>query len=216
MSREIFLLRKGARITVQLFDKIKKEVKPGAREKNIAQKLESLMCEKGFKRSFTTIIASGPNAANPHAKITARRIKKNDIVVVDFGIIYKGYHTDMTRTVVVGKINSRLKLLYGVVRTAQKKAIKKIKAGIKLSLLAKEAHDHMRGKGFGKYILHSLGHGVGLRIHQPPKISEKNNRILKKGVVCTIEPGLYIKGLGGARIEDMVLVKEKGCEVFTK
>jgi len=215
-TREIKLLKKAADITNDIFRCVSKKVKPGVRESEIVAETEAIIKKKGLKRSFPTIVASGPNAAKPHAKVTERKIKTNDVVVFDFGVIYKGYHSDMTRTIIVGKIDRKLKLLYQTVKKAQKVAIEKVRSGIKASDLAREAHDFMRKKGFGKYILHTLGHGIGMKVHEAPKLSEKNRHILKKNMVCTIEPGLYIKNKGGIRIEDMVLITEKGCQVLTR
>ena len=202
-------------ITSDLYKAARKWIRPGERECDIARALERLIKKKGLKRSFRTIVASGPNAAKPHAKPTARIIKKNDVVVLDFGVIYKGYHSDMTRTVLLGKIEGKMRRLYSAVKAAQKKAIKKVRPGLKISRLARDANDYMRRKGFGKYILHTLGHGIGKKIHEAPKLSEKNRNMLKKGMVITIEPGLYVKGAGGIRIEDMVCLTKKGNVVLT-
>ena len=161
-------------------------------------------------------MASGLNAAKPHAKPTQRKIKPNDLVVVDFGVIYRGYHSDMTRTRVIGKLNPKMKKLYRAVKLAQGEAIKKAKPGLRIADLVKGAHGILRRKGFGKYIMHSLGHGVGKKIHEPPKLSEKNKRCLKERMVITIEPGLYIKGVGGVRIEDMICLTRHGSKVLTR
>lgn len=215
-NKEIRLIKRAALITKDIFETISRDLKPGAREKDIAKKIEYIIKKKKLKRSFKTIVASGPNAAKPHAKLTNRIIRDNDIVVVDFGVVYKGYHSDLTRTFIIGRINRKLKKIYNVVKEAQIKAINKVKEGARISDLVKSVHDYIRSKKLKRYILHSLGHGVGLKIHEAPKLSEKNKKVLRSGMVCTIEPGLYIKGIGGVRIEDMVLVKKQGCEVLTR
>jgi len=214
-KNEIGYLKKAAKITVGIFAAVKKRISPGISERRIADEIESIIKNKGLKRSFRTIVASGPNAAKPHAVVTGRKIKKNDVVVIDFGVIYKGYHSDMTRTVLIGNADSKIKRLYKAVKSAQILAIKSVKPGLKISGLAGAAHGFIRKQGLGKYLKHSLGHGVGKRIHEPPKLSEKNPRELKKGMVITVEPGLYIKRKGGVRIEDMVCVTEKGHRVLT-
>lgn len=215
-KEEIARLKKAALITKNIYASLSKKIKPGVRESEIAALINKIVSSLGLKSSFKTICASGPNAASPHAKITDRKISQSDVVVLDFGIMYKGFCSDMTRMFTFGKINPRMKKILKAVKIAQKSAISKISAGKKISQLAAETHDMLRKKGFGKYILHTLGHGVGRKIHQAPKLSEKNGRRLKAGTVITIEPGLYIKGLGGVRIEDMVLVTAKGRKVLTR
>lgn len=214
-KKEIEYLKRAARLTVDIFDKISCKIKVGLRESDIASDIENIIKQKGYRRSFRTIVASGPNSAEPHARLTKRRFRKNDSIVVDFGVIYRNYRADMTRTYILGK-NKKLEFLYKTVKAAQGKAIKKIKSGVRISEVTKAANDFIRERALGKYILHSLGHGIGLRVHEAPKLSEKNKSILKKGMVVTVEPGLYIKGLGGVRIEDMVLVKKDGCKLLTR
>ena len=216
MKLKIKRLTRAAKITKNIFTVVSKKIKPGVRESEIAREINNAIKKKRLKRSFMTIVASGPNAANPHAKVTDRAIKRNDVVVIDFGVIYKGYSSDMTRTLIIGKISAKMKKLYKTVKTAQIMAIKKIKPGLKISDFVSGIYDYIRKKGLGKYIVHTLGHGVGEKIHQAPKLSEKNRARLKKGMVITIEPGLYIKQRSGIRIEDMVLVTEKGPRVLTK
>lgn len=216
VSTRIKYLRKAAKITKGIFDAIKKEVKPGVRESAIACKIDGAIKKMGLKCSFGPIVASGPNAANPHAKATGRIIKRNDMVVIDFGVIYKGWHSDMTRTIIIGRINAKMKQLYKTVKTAQKMAIRRTRPGLKISDFVSSIHGYMRKKGFEEYILHALGHGVGRKVHQAPKLTEKNCGRLKKGMVITIEPGLYVRQTGGIRIEDMVLITEKGPEVLTR
>lgn len=209
-------LARAAKITKGIFAVVSKGIKPGACEKDIARAIETLIKQKGLRRSFRTIVASGPNAARPHVKVTKRKIKANDVVVVDFGVIYRGYRSDMTRTVIVGKIDAKMRNLYSAVKTAQQAAIRRLRPGLRISDLVRGVHDSFRKKGLGKYILHSLGHGVGKKIHEAPKLSEKNRRRLARGAVITIEPGLYIAKKGGVRIEDMVYLSEKGARVLTR
>ena len=207
-------LKKAAKITKYIFAKVKSSIKPGVSENEISLEIEKLIKKNGLKLSFRTIVASGPNGAKPHAKPTDRKIKRNDIVVVDFGVIYKNCHSDMTRTVIVGKISLRMRMIYNAVKNAQRIAIRKCRAGIRISEFVKCAHGYIRKRGFEKYMLHSLGHGLGLKVHQSPKLSEKNRNVLKENSVITIEPGLYVKGRGGVRIEDAVLVTKRGARVL--
>ncbi len=215
-AKEIKYLAKAAKITSAIYRVVAKEVRPGAREIEIARSIEGIIRKKGLKRSFRTIVASGPNAAKPHAKVTERKIRSKDAVVVDFGVIYRGYHSDMTRTIMMGKADSTMRRLYGVVETAHKMAVQKVRPGIRISDFVGGVHDYIKKAGLGQYIMHSLGHGIGKKIHEGPKLSEKNKRILKERTVITIEPGLYIKKRGGVRIEDMVMVKRKGARVLTR
>jgi len=214
-AKEIKYLTKAAKITSAIYRVVAKRVKPGAREIEIARGIEDIIRKKGLKRSFQTIVASGPNAARPHAKVTERKIRSKDTVVLDFGVIYRGYHSDMTRTIMVGKADPTMRRIYGVVKAAQRMAIRKVKPGIRISDFVGGVHDYIRRAGFGRYIMHSLGHGIGRKIHEGPKLSEKNKRALKERSVITIEPGLYIKKRGGVRIEDMIMINKKGARVLT-
>ena len=215
-KEEIRILRKAALITIDIFNEVKKHIKPGVSEIQVRDILQEKIKKRGLKRSFITIAAAGKNAAEPHATVSGRKIKKNDVFVLDFGVIYYGLHSDLTRTLLIGQVNRRLKSIYQAVKQAVNLSINTIKADISISDHVKKVHDSLRKKGFGKYIKHTLGHGLGTNIHEAPKLSERNNRKLKENMVLTIEPGLYIKGLGGVRIEEMVLITKKGCEVLTK
>jgi len=213
---EVKRLKEAANITKHIFKKVLTRIKPGVCESEIAKSIGDAIKQRGLKRSFKTIVASGPNAASPHARPTKRRFKKNDAVVVDFGVVYEGYHSDMTRTVILGALSGTMRKIHQVVRLAQKNAIEKIASGVRISDLVCEVHNYIRKRNLGKYIMHSLGHGVGLKIHEAPKLSEKNRRFFEEGMVVTIEPGLYVKGLGGVRIEDMLVVTRNKAKVLTR
>ena len=214
--KEIALLTKSAKITKDILAVISKRVKPGVSEIEIACEIKNIIRQKGLRCSFGPIVACGANAANPHAKSARRKIKRNDLVVIDFGVVYKGYRSDMTITIIVGKINPTMRKLYKTVKDAQEMAIRRCKPGLRISDFVSGIHNYIRKKGLGKYILHKLGHGVGRRVHEAPKLSEKNNRLLKKNTVLTIEPGLYIKAKSGVRIEDMICLTETGARVLTR
>lgn len=215
-KKEIKNIRTACKITIKIFNQIKKGVKPGITEKEVAALIDRSRKQKKLKKAFKTIIGSGPNGAHPHAVLTDRAIKNGDTVVIDFGIVYKKYRSDLTRTLIIGKISPLMRRIYKTVEEAQKMGIRNIKPGLAIREYVKEVHDYMRSKGYGKYIRHTLGHGIGIKIHEAPKLGERNKRRLKENMVVTIEPGLYVDGVGGVRIEDTVLIKRNGCEVLTK
>ena len=189
---------------------------PGDTEKKVASRIEAFL--KGFdaKPAFRTIVASGKRSAKPHGFATGKKIKKGETVKIDFGALYKGWRSDITRTFFVGRPAKRQKRIYKIVKGAQIKAIKAVKAGVECRIVDKAARDYMKLHGVDKHFIHSTGHGIGRKVHENPKINLRNHNKLKAGQVITIEPGIYIKGWGGVRIEDMVLVKKDGCEVLTK
>jgi len=187
----------------------------GETEKKIAVRLEAFL--KGFdaRPAFRTIVASGKRAAKPHGFATSKKIKKGDMVKIDFGALYKGWRSDITRTFFVGKPSSKQKKIYRIVLEAQRRSILVVKAGVECREVDKAAREYIKKMGFGKYFIHSTGHGVGRKIHEQPKLSFGNHCKLKAGQVITIEPGIYIKGWGGVRVEDMVLVTKKGAVLLT-
>lgn len=191
-------------------------IKPGITEKEIALKLEYFMRKNGAcGLSFETIAASGARGAMPHGTATEKTIKKGELLTLDFGCVLDGYCSDMTRTVAVGAPDSRLAEIYNVVLTAQLEAIKNIRSGIKCSDADKNARDIIKQVGYGEHFGHSLGHSVGIEIHENPNLSPKSQDILKVGNVVTVEPGIYIENVGGVRIEDVVAVEEDGCRNLT-
>jgi Xaa-Pro aminopeptidase len=192
------------------------EVKEGQEEKDIAGQIKDLLKKFGAKPAFRIIVASGKRSAKPHGYATNKRIRRGDLVVIDFGALYNEYRSDVTRTVVVGKPSQKQRKIYRIVREAQERAIRKVGAGVPCCDVDRAARGYIERKGYGKYFINSTGHGVGKKVHQVPKISKRNRRKLKAGMVVTIEPGIYIKGWGGVRLEDMVLVTRRGCKVLTK
>lgn len=185
------------------------------KESDVAGQIKLQLKRFHAKPAFKTIVASGIRAALPHGWATSKRIREGELIVIDFGALYNGYRSDITRTVIVGKANSRQKRIWQIVRTAQAKAIRAVKPGKRCCDVDRAARGHITRQGFGKYFIHTTGHGIGRKVHQAPKISSKNQRRIKEGMVLTIEPGIYIKGWGGVRIEDMVLVTRSGCKVLT-
>ena len=161
--------------------------------------------------SFDTIVASGLNSAKPHHVPCEKLIEKGDFVTMDFGCIYKGYCSDMTRTVVVGKASEKQKEIYNVVLKAQKAGLAALSPGKSGCEIDKVSRDIIKEAGYGEYFGHGLGHGVGLYIHEEPRLSPNEKRIIKEGMIETVEPGIYIEGFGGVRIEDMALVTSEGA-----
>lgn len=212
---ETALIRRAAFETVKIWRRFKKQVEPGMKESDMARIIDTMIREKGLINSFPTIAASGPNTAYPHWVPSDRKVRPGELVLVDFGVRYGGYCSDLTRVLSVGRIDRQIRGLKDLVAEAQEAAIKRIKPGISIGALAFYINSILVKNGAGAYILHSLGHGVGLDVHEKPSLREGVDSRLKKGMVVTVEPGLYKKGLGGVRVEDMVLVTEKGCEVLT-
>jgi Xaa-Pro aminopeptidase len=175
------------------------------------------MLSNGAERvSFDTIVASGKNSSVPHATPSNKKIEPGDFVKLDFGAVVEGYHSDMTRTVVVGKADDRQKEIYLTVKEAQEKALLSVKAGLVCEDVDKIARDTVAEKGFGECFVHNLGHGVGLQIHEAPSLGKNCKTVLQPGMVVTVEPGVYVNGFGGVRIEDLVVVTESGCEILSK
>lgn len=213
---EIELIRQSIKITERAFRGVKEMIRQGAREDEIAIEMEYRLRKEGAEKvAFDTIIASGERGALPHGKASNKIIKNGELVIVDFGSMYKGYNTDCTRTLSTDGFNARQEEIYKTVLMAQREAIKSVKPGLKASEIDSKARGFIADAGYGENFGHSTGHGVGLEVHEEPRIAEGQNDIIREGSVFTIEPGIYIQGWGGVRIEDMVLVTKDGCEVLT-
>jgi Xaa-Pro aminopeptidase len=214
---EIEKISEAARIADKAFDHILGFIRPGLREIDIALELDYFMRKSGAEReSFDTIAASGPNSAVPHATPSKRQIAEGDFLKLDFGAVVDGYHSDMTRTVVIGKAAAIQREIYMSVKIAQEEALKTIKPGLSCSAIDKIARDIIAAKGFEKCFIHNLGHGVGLEIHEAPSLGKGCETVLTPGMIATVEPGIYVEGFGGVRIEDLVLVTEDGYKVLSK
>ncbi|MBF0405768.1 MAG: aminopeptidase P family protein [Candidatus Riflebacteria bacterium] len=207
---EIQCLHKAFEIADKAFDKLLKFIRPGRKEKEIAAKLEYLLATLGSeKTSFDTIVASGERASCPHAKPTDKKACEGEMIKIDFGAVYLGYHSDMTRTIFLGKPDAKFRKIYNTVLEAQQKAVKALKPGLKGIDIDKVARDHIKNEGFGDYFGHGLGHALGLDVHELPALSFKCPETISAGNVVTVEPGIYIPGWGGVRIEDVYIVQEK-------
>ncbi len=211
---EIVLIKKAVKLVKKSLKQLKPFIKTGVSELELKNKLEQMMLDNGSSHpAFDTIIASGPNAAMPHAIATSRKIKANEPIIIDVGGTVEGYKSDLTRTFFSGKITQYIEY-HKLVANAQHRAIQLIRPLVKIQKIDQAARQILKTADLDKYFGHSLGHGVGLEVHEVPNISGRNPIRLKKSMVFTVEPGIYIPGSGGIRIEDMVLVTNKGCEIL--
>jgi len=202
-----------SRILSEIIDTLE----PGTTEKKVAWQIENLAREGGAEGlAFPSIVASGPNSALPHAVPTDRKIRTREPITLDVGVTLDGYCCDMTRTVFIGGTTPKFKSIYGTVRRAQLAALENIRPGVKSILPDSTARDIIRDAGFGEFFGHSLGHGVGLATHERPRLGPEKPVTLKEGMVVTDEPGIYIPGEGGVRLEEMVVIEKKGARVLTK
>lgn len=216
-NEEINILKEAAKKALAGVSSAKTFLKPGRTEREAAADLEYFFKTHGAdKASFDIIVAGGSNSSMPHAMPTNYKLKKNDQVLIDAGVRLKGYNSDLTRTLFLGRMTRKARRFYNIVHNAQKSAIDVIRPGIKISEVDKAGRSVIEAEGLGKYFGHSLGHGVGLEVHEKPRIANNETGRLKEGMVFTIEPGVYIPDWGGIRIEDMVLVTKSGCEVLTR
>jgi Xaa-Pro aminopeptidase len=205
---EIQKIQNAQRIALQAFDQLLPQIKVGACERELAAKMEYLMKVNGAQGvAFDTIVASGPHSALPHATPTDRKITTADAVIVDFGARVDGYCSDFTRTILMSDAPQKLHEIYALVERAQAAAIVKAVAGTPLKDLDTVARNIIETAGYDAYFTHSLGHGVGMEVHELPHVSHRSIDVLQSGQVITIEPGIYIPGLGGIRLEEMILVK---------
>jgi Xaa-Pro aminopeptidase/Xaa-Pro dipeptidase len=214
---ELQLIKKATGISARALSSTLELIRPGNMERDISLELEYRMRGEGAESiSFETIVASGKNAALVHAKPGLRRLEDGDFVVIDYGAVYGGYHSDETCTYAIGNITDRQKEIYTIVKDAHDMAMDFVKAGVACREVDRIARSYIENAGLGRYFSHSTGHGVGLDVHEAPRISSKAKGYLKTGMVVTVEPGIYIPDLLGVRIEDTLLVEEDGCEVLTK
>ena len=214
-KEEIKNIQKACIIVSEVFEAVKKKVVPGMTELDVHFKIEEEFAKRHVVQSFKTIVASGPNSANPHHISGNRKIQKNDVVLIDMGCIYNGYCSDLTRTFFMGKENKYQKEIWNIVKQAHDKAMVNVKENMKAADIDLFARDMIQKEGYGKNFIHTTGHGVGLNIHESPTIGSKSKDILMESMVITIEPGIYLDKKFGVRIEDTVLVTKKGYKVLT-
>jgi Xaa-Pro aminopeptidase len=213
---EIEIIRKAAKIADEGAKRAMDVIAPGIREYEVAAEAEYLMRKMGSGgTSFDTIIASGYRSAFPHANCSDRKLENGDLVVIDLGVRYKNYCSDISRTCTVGSPSSEQEKLFQIVLNAQQKAIELIRPGVKAGEIDEAARELIRRAGYGDFFVHSFGHGIGIEVHEYPSISSGGKDIIELGMVFTAEPGVYIPNFGGCRIEDMVLVRDEGYELLT-
>lgn len=212
---ELHCIRRAVQSGAKLFDRALAVIRPGIKEMEVAAEMEyAARCDGAEAMSFPTIIASGARSALPHGRATAQTIGAG-FVVCDFGVILDSYCSDQTRTVWVGKASAEARRAYESVREAQQAAVATVRSGITAGEVDDAARKVLHKAGLGRYFTHSTGHGVGLEVHERPRVAARQTEILRPGMVITIEPGIYFPGKWGVRIEDMVAVAENGCEVLT-
>ncbi|SES83025.1 Xaa-Pro aminopeptidase [Oceanobacillus limi] len=216
-DEELTIMQKAAEIADKAFEHIQSYIKPGVKEIDVSNELEFFMRREGAtSSSFDIIVASGLRSAMPHGVASNKEIQSGELVTLDYGALYQGYCSDITRTFAVGEINDELKKIYNTVLEAQLLGVE----GIKPGMTGKEAdaltRDYIKEKGFGDYFGHSTGHGLGMEVHEGPGLSYRNEGKLEAGMVVTVEPGIYVPNVGGCRIEDDIVLTETGNERLTK
>jgi len=216
-KNEIEVIRAAAQITDDCFDHLCSFITPGMTEWDVSLEIERFYKSNGCRRnSFDSIVASGIGSSMPHYETSMeKKIEKGDVLLIDMGCHFKGYNSDLTRTVFINSIDSQIEEFYYIVDEARFNAVKALKPGLTTGEIDEVARSYITEEGYGEYFSHSLGHGYGLEIHELPAVKKDGDVILKKDMTITIEPGIYVPEIGGVRIEDMVLVTSKGAEVLT-
>lgn len=214
---EISLIKKAAGINDKAFLRTLKKVKAGITEKQLSSELEYQMRKLGADGlAFTTIVAFGANTSKPHAHSGDTKLEEGMPVTIDFGCKVKGYCSDITRTFAFGDPGEDFKTVYEAVLEANLKGIEAVRAGIKAGDVDSASREYLRSKGLDKYFTHSTGHGVGVEIHENPYVKAMSDTVLKKNMIITVEPGVYMEGLYGVRVEDLILVENDGCNVISR
>jgi Xaa-Pro aminopeptidase len=215
-AEEIARIRRSVETNSRAFEEAVARVRPGMSEQRLAAELEYRMRRLGAEKpSFETIVAAGARSALPHAQPTAARLREGDLVVVDMGAFQDGYASDMTRVLFLGRPGARVKRTYRAVLEAQLAAIDRVRPGVGAAQVDRAARRVLKGYGLDGAFVHSTGHGLGLEIHEPPRIGMRSKAVLREGMAITIEPGVYLEGFGGIRIEDTIIVTASGCEMLT-
>ncbi|HLJ48189.1 MAG TPA: Xaa-Pro peptidase family protein [Bryobacteraceae bacterium] len=213
---EIARIRQAVQTNSAAFTVTLKRIRPGVTESAVAAELEYQMRRRGAEKpAFETIVAFGTRAALPHAQPTHQKLNASDLVLIDMGATQNGYTSDMTRTFFIGNPTPKLRKMYEAVLKAQLAGIDAVREGVTADRVDRATRSVLRSEGLDKYFVHSTGHGLGLEIHEAPRLGRKDKTPLQAGMVITIEPGVYMENIGGVRIEDTVLVTKNGCEVLT-
>ncbi|WP_078391699.1 M24 family metallopeptidase [Shouchella patagoniensis] len=215
-EEEIAVMKKAAKIADDAFTHIQGVIKPGVAEIDVSNELEFFMRKQGaVSSSFDIIVASGYRSALPHGVASDKKIEAGELVTLDYGAYYHGYCSDITRTLAVGDISNELKLIYETVRVAQELGMEGIKAGITGKEADSITRNYITSKGYGDYFGHSTGHGLGMEVHEGPGLAKSSDIVLKPGMVVTVEPGIYVPGVGGTRIEDDIVITNEGNQSLT-
>lgn len=216
-GEEIEVLRKSCRIAARAFGLVKPRIKTGRTELSVYRELEDTMQAMGAKGpSFNLIVGFGPNSAMPHHETSERKLRNNEAVLLDYGCVYGNYCSDMTRSYFHGKAGEEYKKVYATVAASQKAGLAKVRAGVKTRDVDAACRNYISDAGYGQYFIHGTGHGIGLEIHEFPRLNTTFEAVLRAGMAVTVEPGIYLSGKFGVRIEDSVLVTRTGCEILTK
>ncbi len=216
-GEELELLRKSCRIAAKAFGVLKPKIKTGCTERSVACELDHIMQKMGATGpSFSLIVGFGPNSALPHHETSDRKLRNNEAVLIDYGCVYGGYCSDITRTYFHGRPSDEFRKVYAIVDRSQKAGVAKVRAGVDSRDVDSACRDIIADAGYGQYFTHSTGHGIGLEIHEAPRLSVKSTGPLAAGMAVTVEPGIYLHGRFGVRIEDSVLVTRTGREILTK
>lgn len=216
-KEEIAYIRTAANIVDEVFNEILTFIKPGVKELDIATEIEYKMRQKGASQaSFTTIVASGVRSSLPHGVASEKKIQEGELVTLDFGAIYNGYCSDITRTVAVGNVSDELRNIYDIVLKAQERGVREIKQGMRANEADALVRDVITEHGYGENFGHSTGHGIGLDVHEGPVLSPRSQQLLQANMVVTVEPGIYLPHVGGCRIEDDIVITEHGNECLTQ
>jgi len=212
---EIQKIKKATEINIEAFRYARKIIKKGLSEKEIARKLEDFIKRKGAKPAFETIVAVGPNSSFPHHISGDYKIRDSEIILIDMGVDFQGYKSDLTRVFFLGKIPHIIRKIKEIVIKAQELALETLTSKISISKIDKTARDYIKKNGYGKFFGHALGHGIGLEVHEEPYISLKNKNMIENGMVFTVEPAIYLPGKFGIRVEDMVWFNKGKPEVLS-
>lgn len=212
---EIELIASNQRLNETIFKQVLATAQAGVSERELLRAIRRTMVERDVEEAFESIIAGGPNSSRPHTVASSRRVRAGEYLLFDMGVRRGLYHSDMTRTVVVGKASARHREIYDVVLEAQLKALEAVRPGAACRDVDAAARDLITAAGYGDYFGHGLGHGVGLQIHEGPTLNARSEQVLEAGMVVTVEPGIYVPGFGGVRIEDLVVVTKDGYRNLT-
>ena len=213
---ELDCIRTAVEVTDVVYKEILPMLRPGYTEKQVANTMVSKYREYAEGEAYSPIVATGPNGALPHAIPTDREFQNGDFVVIDAAAKYAGYHADMTRTPVIGEATEKHREVYSIVKEAQQRGCDIAKAGVSCKSVDSATRDYIKEMGYGEYYTHGTGHGLGLEIHTSPRFSPQSKQILEANNVMTIEPGIYLAGWGGVRIEDDVIIGDDGCEILNQ